>query len=46
MALEVLRFPTSVNARVSQIVLEVLRPNVALAPTPTGDQVQRYNVNG
>ncbi len=46
MALEVLRFPTSVNARVSQIVLEVLRPNVALAPTPTDDQVQRYNVNG
>ena len=46
MALEVLRFPTSVNAQLSQLVLEVLRPNVALAPTPTGDQVQRYNVNG
>ena len=46
MALEVLRLPTAVNAQLSQMAIEVLRPNVALAPVPTGDQVQRYNVNG
>jgi len=44
MAVEVLRFPTSVNAQLSQMAIEVLRPNVALGSA--GDPVQRYTVNG